>query len=1291
MFRRKSKIFGLIALAVAFTFMFSAVASAAVPVNLYFKSGDEMVKVDYAKAVSDAQDEDSTLYEAVVEKIGEAEGSGAAVVVETDEGIFLDWQKALMKSARFAEIVDDETYKTAKPEYTKELQVKDGEAIIDDPIGEIVDDALKVISVSDIDAVEVEFGASIEDVMALLPPTVTATLNNEEATEVELEINWEENGDYNGEEAGDYVFEGALVAEEDAEYTIPEEYAAVEVTVIVLEEGVVELRVVGVSAINATTVEVTFEGVEEPVTIELQEALVHGANEVVFVYEEIEYTVTVNYVDPAVEYEELLAEVEAAVVAYEELAAGDLSTQELIAAANAAAAINLEGLTEEDADAFQVRIDAAAATVAAAQGVLDEAAKAAAKAAAEAAIMELPLAADITLENKEAVDDARALVTAAEELGAAINANLLSLLVAAEAQIAELEGAITDKAAAIEAAKAAIIALPVVAEMTVENEDAVNDANAKYLAAIALGATNAEIGNTLVAILNSAEAKMIELLEAEAVAKATAAVEAAEASVLQEDVDAAQALVTALTDGDAKDELQARIDAVQAAIDAAALEAAIAEATTAVEVAEASLLQEDVDAAQVLIDALTDGDAKDELQARIDAVQAAIDAAALEAAIAEATTAVEVAEASLLQDDVDTAMALVEALEDGEAKDALVARLDAVQEAINDRVAAEEALAEATAAVVVAEESLLEADLAAAQELVDTLEASDAKTLLQARMNSVQLTINGIVTAVSNATTEVQLYNALNVKPFVNVDVAFITAYDTAITRPYTTIAEIQTIIDTVNATQANADVTALVSAATLAVTNAGGDPTGLVGGPGTATLVDTAQTEIDKLPAEIPQAVATALGVDVTVKADLQERLEAVKIVVPVLEATNQIELLAALQNPAFERVNEDLIATYENDLAVTDITIALIQTMVDNANLIAANTAVGTAETAPLTAAKVATAQALVNYLPEDVAPATTKAALQGRLDVVTALIAIADATTEAQLLAALENEDLALTNVNPAAIEDYKTLVDGGAVITTAANVQTNVITAGNAAALADAVSEIETNFAGYDATASADQAAALAELQRLADVSDDVDADTINEVLIEEYIVAIDTDLGLATPTITGTDSAKATAIQVLITAENADLDEANRLAAVNAATTAAEMRTALTAVAIAESDAYLDLTSQEKLEVAELVLVARDAIVGPPAAEFANTTAVTAAISTATTDRSIFLTAVNAATSISTMVTALDVVEFPEFQALSALEQVDVAEAVLTELEALKAEIPAAQFETIAAVKEAAGL
>jgi hypothetical protein len=652
--------------------------------------------------------------------------------------------------------------------------------------------------------------------------------------------------------------------------------------------------------------------------------------------------------------------------------------------------------------------------------------------------------------------------------------------------------------------------------------------------------------------------------------------------------------------------------------------------------------------------------------------------------LAAATEAVEVAEESELQEDLDVAMTLVEALPEGEAKDDLVARLAVVQEAIDERVAAEEALAEATDAVVVAEESLLEADLAAAQGLVDALEASDAKTLLQARINSVQLQIQGIIAAVNNANTEVKLYNALNIKPFVNVDVEKIRDYDTALAaRNFTTIAAIQTIIDTVNANAFNTDITALVNNADAAVQAAEVTPNGLVGGSGSKTLIEEAQEEIDKLPTEIPEAVATALNVNVTVKADLQERLDAVKVVVPVLEATNQIELLAALQNKAFDRVNEDLIATYESDLDGSQKTVVAIQGAIDAANLTAAQTAVTAAETAPLTAAKVATAQVLVNYLP-DLDPNTVKDGLQDRLDVVTALIAVADATTEAELLAALENEVLGLTDVNPAAIADYKTLVDGGADITTAANVQASVITAGNTAALNAAVTAIKTNFPTYDETDAADQAKALKELNRLADVSD-LDKETIDVKLIEQYILAIAADLA-GTPTIDGTDDPAA--IQALINIANGAKAELARLAAVNAATDAYEMRTALTAVAIAESDGYVDLTSQEKLEVAELVLVAR---ANETDEEFANTTAVTTAISTATSARSTFLTNVNAATSISTMVTALDVVEFPEFQDLGDLEQVEVAELVLNALNELKAETPAAEFETIIEVKAAAGL
>lgn len=728
---------------------------------------------------------------------------------------------------------------------------------------------------------------------------------------------------------------------------------------------------------------------------------------------------------------------------------------------------------------------------------------------------------------------------------------------------------------------------------------------------------------------------------------------------------------------------------------AAKLAAAIEAADLAISELPETVTLEDVDAieaARALVqDAMDLGavEADFEFLVTLETAEDTIDALKAEA---EATKAVIAAEASKLQADVDAAMVLVEAVEDGEVKEALVARLAVVQEAINVRVAAEKALKASTEAVVAAEESLLEADLAEAKKLVTALEASDAKVLLSARLDSLQLKLKGIIATVNNAKTEVKLYSALNVKPFVNVDIDNITEYDKELTnrsvKPYATIAEIQTIIDTVNAKTVNDEITELVTTAREAVEEAEKNPTGLVGDAGSKTLIEVAQEEIDKLPTEVPEAVATSLKVNVTVKADLQERLEAVKVVVPVLKARNQIELLAALENN-FDRVNEDLIATYETNLLVTDITVAAIQGKIDAANLLAAKNAVNDAET-NLTVADVDAAQALVNYLP-DLDPNTVKDGLQDRLDVVAALIAVADATTEAELLAALENEVLGLTDVNPAAIAEYKEEIDdNNADITTAANVQVNVVNAGNTAAETAAVADIITNFGTYDETKAEDQAKALKELNRLADVSD-LDKETIDAELIEQYILAIVADAGT---TIDGTDDPAA--IQTLINGENAVKEETLRLAVVNAATDAYEMRTALTAVAIAETDGYLDLTSQEKLEVAELVLVARNAITGTPttAKKFALTTDVTTAIGTATSDRATFLTNVNGATSISTMVTALDVVEFPGFQELGALEQVEVAELVLNALTELRADdvAPAvSDFETIAEVKAAAGL
>lgn len=70
-----------------------------------------------------------------------------------------------------------------------------------------------------------------------------------------------------------------------------------EVTLKVTAMGKIELIINEVEAVDADNILVTFEGVEEPVTIELEESLTHGENEVTFTYEDVEYTATVDYVD----------------------------------------------------------------------------------------------------------------------------------------------------------------------------------------------------------------------------------------------------------------------------------------------------------------------------------------------------------------------------------------------------------------------------------------------------------------------------------------------------------------------------------------------------------------------------------------------------------------------------------------------------------------------------------------------------------------------------------------------------------------------------------------------------------------------------------------------------------------------------------------------------------------------------------------------------------------------------------------------------------------------------------
>jgi len=510
-------------------------------------------------------------------------------------------------------------------------------------------------------------------------------------------------------------------------------------------------------------------------------------------------------------------------------------------------------------------------------------------------------------------------------------------------------------------------------------------------------------------------------------------------------------------------------------------------------------------------------------------------------------------------------------------------------------------------------------------------------------------------------------------------------------------------MIDTVNANAYVGELGTLVTTATNAVDAAEKDPAGDVAAPGTGTLVDAAQEAIDALPAEITEAEATAAGTVVTIKADLQEKLDKVKLLVPVIEAGNQIELLPALAG--FERVNEDWIGDYytsidalPNVVGTKDFTVAAVQGAIDNDN----NTRIGGLDTAANTAAKQAAVTALIEefVIADDPATplVTPKADAIEASQVKEAAFKVAEATTEAGLydalvaLADLDSTNLPATALNANLKAEYFTELDDAAktaIVTTPSGTTVNneVVTTADTAALTAALAEID----GLTSTNTA--AEVKAALQELADVTahktgaDKFDMSSVKDAQLLDY-VTLETN---------GFEDASITTIALVntaITGVNADVEEDARLAAVNAATTPAEMRTALTAVAIAETDGYVDLTSQEKLEVAELVLVAR---ADETDEEFALTSDVTAAIGTATLARTTFLgsvagaTGVNGATTISGMVTALDDVVFPEFQDLGDLEQVDVAELVLNELNRLQNLDTPEEFETIAEVKAAAGL
>jgi len=470
------------------------------------------------------------------------------------------------------------------------------------------------------------------------------------------------------------------------------------------------------------------------------------------------------------------------------------------------------------------------------------------------------------------------------------------------------------------------------------------------------------------------------------------------------------------------------------------------------------------------------------------------------------------------------------------------------------------------------------------------------------------------------------------------------------------------------------------------------------------------------------------------------QEAVKAVK------EAKNQVELLAALQNGGFERVNVDLIADYAAKDFSNAVTVEDVQAIIDAVNLEAAQEAVKAADTeegTALTAEAINKAQALVSVLPEkEDADKAVKKALQDRIDVANAYAKVKGATTQASLLSALKSPVLKLKDIDDSLAKYYKQVFDANKdnITDVIYDLQINIVDAGKTAAITDLCKKISEVT---DKTSTADLKALLTELKRLN--PDEFKADII-DALLEDYRNAL-----VESTTITNTSSINTIienvnkpdeAINAVKTAASADdllkalkdpklnlknvvdankdayfeaplnksgvsyftkvnskddvqkvVNAVNAFVNANKATTATEMRSALTTFVVvisddffdvAEASEFIDLSYAAKLEVAEIVLNTKED-------DFVDGYELACAVYEAMEAHSNFLVEVKAATTNTEMIAALnDKNVLPEFFELGPEEKVVKAELVLENMpKGEDGEVIG--YKTIAEIKAAAGL
>lgn len=138
---------------------------------IFQDENNNMVYVDYAEAIEQSLEGDKALYDAIVHYVGIAEEKGRLVYLETEAGVYLDYGKALTDNlSRLADIIDVEKYIVrGEIKYTHELWIDDGKPVITDPEAK----PAQLVSITEVDGIEVEIGTTEETAKSMLPSSTT--------------------------------------------------------------------------------------------------------------------------------------------------------------------------------------------------------------------------------------------------------------------------------------------------------------------------------------------------------------------------------------------------------------------------------------------------------------------------------------------------------------------------------------------------------------------------------------------------------------------------------------------------------------------------------------------------------------------------------------------------------------------------------------------------------------------------------------------------------------------------------------------------------------------------------------------------------------------------------------------------------------------------------------------------------------------------------------------------------------------------------------------------------------